>query len=224
MKRWPGFTLIEILVVLAVLAVLTAIVVPVTIQARENGRRSACVSNLRQVWQSVRMYVDDNDGSWPSLPVWQGWSRTHPGLPWCPAIAARKKEIPSPQGVPGYAYNAALVERLVFTETGGFTRSGAVRDADIPFPAVSVSLCEQAPREIISAGPDPFFNVSPYPYGQEEGWKRHRGGANYAFCDGHVKWHLPEAVGYNNYPPGNPGTAATFALNPPTPSTQGAEP
>jgi prepilin-type N-terminal cleavage/methylation domain-containing protein len=44
-----GFTLVELLVVLAIVAVLTAIIVPMLQASIAASRRAACVSNLRQI-------------------------------------------------------------------------------------------------------------------------------------------------------------------------------
>ena len=60
-----GFTLIEILVVLAVLAILTAILLPVFASARHRARMAACASNLHQISLALHQYAADNDGSYP---------------------------------------------------------------------------------------------------------------------------------------------------------------
>ncbi len=56
-----GFTLIELLVVVAIVAILAAILFPVFQKVRENARRTACMSNLKQVALGVIQYQQDND-------------------------------------------------------------------------------------------------------------------------------------------------------------------
>jgi prepilin-type N-terminal cleavage/methylation domain-containing protein/prepilin-type processing-associated H-X9-DG protein len=61
MKYKKGFTLIELLVVIAVIAILAAILFPVFARARENARRSSCMSNLKQQGLAMIMYAQDYD-------------------------------------------------------------------------------------------------------------------------------------------------------------------
>ncbi len=58
-----GFTLIELLVVIAVIAVLMAILMPALQRAREQGKRAACLSNLRQLGLAWMVYADDHNGN-----------------------------------------------------------------------------------------------------------------------------------------------------------------
>ena len=66
-----GFTLIELLVVIAIIAILASILFPVFARARENAKRSACCSNLRQLGLALHMYAQDWD-EW--FPI--GWPTT----------------------------------------------------------------------------------------------------------------------------------------------------
>ena len=61
-KKSRGFTLIELLVVIAIIALLMAILFPVLRMAREQGKRAACLHNLRGLVFAWLMYVDNNDG------------------------------------------------------------------------------------------------------------------------------------------------------------------
>jgi prepilin-type N-terminal cleavage/methylation domain-containing protein len=64
-----AFTLIELLVVIAIIAILAAILFPVFAQAREQARKSACLSNEKQIALGVSMYRQDWDGHGP----FAGW-------------------------------------------------------------------------------------------------------------------------------------------------------
>jgi prepilin-type N-terminal cleavage/methylation domain-containing protein/prepilin-type processing-associated H-X9-DG protein len=56
-----AFTLIELLVVIAIVGILAGILFPVFGRARENGRRAACQSNLKQIGLGLLQYSQDND-------------------------------------------------------------------------------------------------------------------------------------------------------------------
>jgi len=60
-----GFTLIELLVVIAIISILAAILFPVFARARENARKAACMSNLKQIGLGLMMYVQDYDETYP---------------------------------------------------------------------------------------------------------------------------------------------------------------
>jgi prepilin-type N-terminal cleavage/methylation domain-containing protein len=63
----PAFTLIELLVVIAIIAILAAILFPVFAQAREQARKSACLSNQRQIGTALMLYVQDYDETYPYI-------------------------------------------------------------------------------------------------------------------------------------------------------------
>ena len=61
-----AFTLIELLVVIAVIALLIALLVPVLGKAREQGRRVACMGNIRQFMIGIQAYASDHGEHLPS--------------------------------------------------------------------------------------------------------------------------------------------------------------
>jgi prepilin-type N-terminal cleavage/methylation domain-containing protein/prepilin-type processing-associated H-X9-DG protein len=65
LRRTSGFTLIELLVVIAIIAILAAILFPVFARARENARRTSCMSNLKQIGLGVMQYTQDYDEKYP---------------------------------------------------------------------------------------------------------------------------------------------------------------
>jgi prepilin-type processing-associated H-X9-DG protein/prepilin-type N-terminal cleavage/methylation domain-containing protein len=203
-----GVTLIEILVVLAVLGVLAALLFPVLFTVRRKAGQATCRSNEHQIGQAFAMYVSDWDGRWP--PAIQGVGL--PNAPWEPKIQpylkARGESLDCPQavralkeggGFPGYSMNGRIhmySERGAKNPDGSYKLAGlGLPDANIAFPATTVSLCEAAWGWGDYSSPNPIakLTIPPDPM-PEDASQRHEKGANYLFCDGHVKWHTPDSV------------------------------
>ena len=80
MNRRNGFTLIELLVVIAIIAILAAILFPVFASVREHARMASCLSNLRQLGTGFMLYVDDNNGRYPSYSCYVNTPMLRNGL------------------------------------------------------------------------------------------------------------------------------------------------
>jgi prepilin-type N-terminal cleavage/methylation domain-containing protein len=65
-KTADGFTLVEMLVVIAIIAILAALLLPAIGAAKRKAQRTVCVNNLRQINLGIRMYADDSHDSSPS--------------------------------------------------------------------------------------------------------------------------------------------------------------
>lgn len=66
--RRTGFTLLELLVVVAITGIMAAILLPALARAREAARRTSCAVNLSQIGIALWMYAEEHDGQFP----WSG--------------------------------------------------------------------------------------------------------------------------------------------------------
>ena len=69
MRRWRGFTLMELLVVISIVALLMSILMPSLNKAKEQARKIVCMSNLRSVSLVYQYYANDNR-DWLPWPVY----------------------------------------------------------------------------------------------------------------------------------------------------------
>ena len=84
-RPFLGFTLVELLVVVAIIALLMAILLPSLQGARESAKRVSCMSNHKQLLLAIRMYAEDNMGHLPypkaSFPTFSFNGVTKPTTP-----------------------------------------------------------------------------------------------------------------------------------------------
>lgn len=65
-----GFSLVELLVVMAIVSILASLLLPALSRAKERGRRAVCLNNLSQILKACTMYAMDNDDKF--FPARQG--------------------------------------------------------------------------------------------------------------------------------------------------------
>ena len=154
-QRKSAFTLVEVLTVTAIIGVLAAMLFPVFARAREQARRTTCLSNEKQLGQAIALYAQDYDG----LPL----SRRNDQVPWHDAqmVGAYVKnksvfKCPSAPDAAGQDNDYGLHMDLFPDDTGTVqsTRQ-AYQENIIEAPADMIILVEKGRRA--SAPVDPNF-------------------------------------------------------------------
>jgi prepilin-type N-terminal cleavage/methylation domain-containing protein/prepilin-type processing-associated H-X9-DG protein len=191
-----AFTLVELLVVVALMAVLGALFFPVLAQVREGARRTACLSNLRQIAGAHSLYVQDWDErlpSWRLLPprnpagsgemlLWPAFLGSYFGSPGITRDrSAGVPPTPFRQGEP-------LAEYVLLTwqSTG---------DKDLPtdpyvrWPGPPLTRDQVVwPSKTIQ-----WMDGWTAPHRTQGETGRHGVGGNVAFVDGHARWMSTQA-------------------------------
>ena len=199
-----GFTLIEILVVISIIGLLIGLSVPALSSARENARRTKCLSNVRQLRIALQLYADGHDGRVPPRDYEGGavWvDRLEPyylnrKLLRCPTDRRGTDQSYLMNGFIDYfvmhSFSGNWDEFFGAYKTGGFP---GLRLSNIPKPAETITIGEKR----ADSDDDSYMDIWPPQYGSdhltEVAHGKHRasgnersGGSNYAFADGSARF------------------------------------
>lgn len=231
-KPHRAFTLLELLVVISILALLSAILFPVFSRARENARRAACLSNMKQIGLGLTQYYQDYDERMPyqdstgvanfADPTAAGWIpnwiyQLQPYTKsWTIFICPSTKRIsPFPVGDSDASYfgNAVLLQH-----------PGSLNVAAVPETASLIAVQEYNGRTNTSYLRPMLGGAALHSY---QYWltvnysNMHFDGGSLLFVDGHAKWKKQDSICAADFGLENPVGAnacgvtlpsATFAL------------
>lgn len=208
--RKQAFTLIELLVVIAIIALLAAILFPVFGRARENARKSSCLSNLKQLGLGFAQYTQDYDGLFPGAGQYQKWMNTGHWVKGRTAASLTDNQgkydttnNPSVDVAGGaiypYVKNTQIYicpsiedgSKKLLTYTMNCAINGASDSAITESSSVILLDDEQSNN-------DGYFYAVANLNSTDQMTKIHNGGGNLLFVDGHAKFYP-----FNSFPVNN---------------------
>jgi len=226
-----GFTLIELLVVVAIIGILAAMLLPSLKSAKERAQSATCLANLKQISALAIMYADDNDNRvagarWDSTcaigcsqivavgePAYQWmdvifqYSRNNFGLIECPTQRTLRPSINYLWPAPPLPRRTYMPGYLMNGQAGHAGTGQGIKLSQVKNPATKIWFADSAWGGIGTqqTGGDTFAPIMCLFAGNASNARpisrRHQGGSNLAFFDGHAEWrkYLDAMAYYYDY-------------------------
>lgn len=198
-----GFSLIELLVVLAVIVVLIGLLLPVLGAVRESARSVTCLADIQQIGLATRLYADDYDQLLPRSshsalayrvmpwgyalsPYLGGETFTGPGPAW-DRLFEQVYRCPSDHRLDAWSYGKSVWFELTGPEIGelnGESDAPTYPSIDrVPRPSATVLYGELGSGSMTDHIMAHFWYLGGEP---EVDADRHGALSNYVYVDGHA--------------------------------------
>ncbi|MDX2065602.1 MAG: prepilin-type N-terminal cleavage/methylation domain-containing protein [Fimbriimonadaceae bacterium] len=203
MKR--AFSMTELLVVVTILVILAGLLLPAVIAAKEKGRSTSCLSNIRQLGAATLIYASDNGNRLPQIaydwPVYSTTTNYHDlvnpkGVLRCPSVHLSK--VVNPTIATGFCINGGLHDTVTKNVDGKerFAYFPGKNLSEVERPTITAMYGECSPYVTSLGGPEHwYFAANGFIEDRKHEVReplrassRHAGGAHYVFVDGHARW------------------------------------
>ena len=187
-----GFTLVELLTVIAILAILSSFLLVGLAKARERARRVQCMNNIKQVATALDMFANSNKDHYPLATGQHDWGDT-PLKGWMEQVFDYIKnkqayKCPSfPKNISDYHYFMSGRAAYLNAEPDGFA-STFREQVKYPSSFVIAGDTNYKFAEPDCDKDDYTQNCLGWAAGVDYREPLHGGGLNVAFMDTHVLW------------------------------------
>jgi len=208
-----GFSLIELLVVLAIISILAALLMPALMAARSTARDTRCMTNLKAIGNALMLYLTHYENYIPACGPqgegtdYQEWYRAF--LPYlerweiyeCPSKITSMRDVPGGPGEGDHTVNYGMNFQFPGTDPEHDLMGGAIQMDNVVDSSKVLFICDGAlfegavdtasiseavelPDSIVGGG---LYFMTNVPAGKPTASPRHRGRTMCLFLDGHVE-------------------------------------
>lgn len=194
----PGFTLVELLVVIAVIAILAALLLPALGRAKSYGRQTRCLNQMRQIGLATALYAQDSGDEFPrsqhsalayhqqtwgfALLPFLGYQNVKPGSSAWVQVLNGFYRCPEDRRTNDWSYGLNVYFELGPDDDYRGAPATWRKLVQVPFPVDTVGFGEIA---------DSTDHIMAHFWGEggtpEVATNRHSVRSEYLFVDGHVK-------------------------------------
>jgi prepilin-type N-terminal cleavage/methylation domain-containing protein len=198
-----GFTLLELLLVVAVIAILAALLLPALGRAKAKAQRPTCVNNLRQISLGVRMYADDSSDAFPppkhdfppdAFTAYTKLMKNYLGMTGASAERAKLFDCPADTF---YYYDKDRIPESLYSQASHYYSSYGFNGGNFPmgeppvprWPGIAGRKLSSIKEPVKTALVMEFAALLPYSWHEPVGASHYNNAQDMvAFVDGHVSF------------------------------------